>query len=646
LNELGSPAPSHSANSSQPARDTGSFPDTGLRIVSAAAAYLIVAAATRLAISVWPGISLGGFIYLTGDAVFDFLLIAGTSVLFLSLAYLWRKRPVVLRRLHRAFLAIGFFLVILGCINAQAILLIGGPLTYQWLSYADLSSFTSQASLAAAINAQFVLITVLASLGYFALYFGLLRLCAAARMRGFLPPLLGAATVLAAAFVIFAFARSEGVPHYAANPLVEIVATAIRGDTSNLLRDRDSIAPEELPPPTHSQAMLPDAMAGGRKNIVLIVLESVGANHVPGTGSPEAYAWMPNVARYRDRTLAFPNFYTHAAHSTKALFSLLTGRAPTFTFDPETYAYQQASFVTLSGRLKQLGYRTAFFMSGDFAFQSVDRFLANRGFDQLSDKETIGCTGAVYQGSTITWPNLDSIDDQCTARALVKWIAQPADQPFFAIFWTGNTHWPYFSQEAPRPGQFSQDPVHNRYLAALRATDLAVGYLLDELSRREMLDDTIVMIVGDHGQAFKEHGYSIHGSTLYEEEVRIPLLMIGSGLDGSNQALGGLSDIPPTVLHIVGTGPEPSWSGRSLFEPRRPRRVMFFVANSAMAVGFREENRKYIYNLTRGRPYVFNLTGDPGESRNIADEGSADYIRRHASGWMQEQERRLRSLRR
>lgn len=622
------------------------------RILAASAAYLVASSGLRLSKEIWPGISIGGLAHLTKSSIFDFLLVVGLMAAFLAVAYLGRDRPNFAKRLATLFFAIGIVLVWLTCIHVQALSIIGGPLTFQWLYYADFfTSHTSQFAVRSAINRPFLINVAAASMTYVLVYVAFARALGLAREIGRLKPLLATSALLGAAYVAFAFLTGPVAPgreRHAVNPLVEVVSTAIQGDTSDLLRLADAIPPARLPPPTHDRSSLPAGLAAGKaRNVVLIILESVGANHVPGTGGAQTDALMPNLARYRERTLAFPNAYAHVAYSTKSLFSLLTGRVPLFSIAIDTHAFRDSPLVTLSSRLKAIDYRTAFFMSGDLEFHAADRFLAGRGFDRLEDIETIACSGGVYRGSTAEWPNLDLIDDRCTAQAVIKWAERPSRQPFFAMFWTGNTHWPYFSRPEPKAGQYSNHPSRNRYLAALRATDSALGLLLDHFDRTGILDETVVLIVGDHGEAFGERGFSTHGNTLFEEEMRVPLLILGGGAaGGTSTALGALSDVAPTILHLIGAPPEPSWDGRSLFDPNRPRRVMLYSTNEELAVGFREGSRKYSYLITRSQPFVFELADDPGETRNIADENSADYVRRHVAGWMQEQKRRLRPFER
>jgi len=177
----------------------------------------------------------------------------------------------------------------------------------------------------------------------------------------------------------------------------------------------------------------------------------------------------------------------------------------------------------------------------------------------------------------------------------------------------------------------------NRYLGSLRSSDAAIGKVLDHLKKRGLLDSTLVVITGDHGQAFGEHRFRIHGHTIYEEELHIPLILISSQIKTEKRdTLGGMIDLAPTLLHILGLPLEPSWKGRSLFDPHRPDRVFMFAPNQDMVAGYREGTHKFMYSVTRDRTLVYDLANDPAEKHNLADDYDAKKIRGHLSGWLQQ----------
>ncbi|WP_409190039.1 sulfatase [Bradyrhizobium sp. RDM4] len=432
-----------------------------------------------------------------------------------------------------------------------------------------------------------------------------------------------------------------------ANPLVELLTTAWAGDTNTLSTLPSSFSDTDFrinagAEPTNARYNESRRV----KNIILVVMESVGAEYSIGrsqfdkTRMPEEVT--PQLTNARAKGIAFENFYAHTPMSTKSLFSILASRYPLFSYETEISRIGNGQLVTLSSWLKEAGYRTAFFMSGDFKFQNVDKFLVGRGFDVLSDMNTISCDAPAFSGSTAAWPNLDSVDDRCTTAALDDWIGDGRGGPFFGMLWTGNTHWPYFSRGEQL--EFSNTtPNLNRYLNALHSTDAAIGKLFEHLREHGLSGDTLVVIVGDHGEAFGQHGTQVHGNSVFEEEVHIPLLLLNPSLfrEERNQRPGGLVDLAPTILDILKVEAPPAWQGRSMFAIKRSPRVYFMAANSEMIAGYREDNLKFIFNLARNRISVFDLNQDPAETRNIALEmaRAVGEVPERLAAWVQYQEK-------
>jgi len=169
----------------------------------------------------------------------------------------------------------------------------------------------------------------------------------------------------------------------------------------------------------------------------------------------------------------------------------------------------------------------------------------------------------------------------------------------------------------------------NAYINALRSSDAAVGEILGYLRDQDLLHSTLVVILSDHGEAFGEHGLKIHGNSIYEEEVHIPLLLINQHISrfSTVETLGGIIDVGPTIEHLLSLKPDYMLDGRSLFDPNRSDKVFLFAPSLEMVVGYRTGQTKYMYNAVRNRAEVYNLANDPAERRNISDPSSASAIR-------------------
>src|SRR5205814_1117786 len=197
--------------------------------------------------------------------------------------------------------------------------------------------------------------------------------------------------------------------------------------------------------------------------------------------------------------------------------------------------------------------------------------------------------------------------------SLNQWIGDSSlaqnGQPFFAVMWTAMTHFPYFVA-GDELAYGTQDKYFNRYLNALRRGDEALGNLLHALEQKNLLDSTLVIVVGDHGEQFVQHGTYGHASAIYDENVRVPLILINGKLfhgEEYRNVVGGMIDVAPTVLDLFKLPLPNTWQGRSLFASDRANRVYFFSPWSDFLFGMRDGDRKLIFNATGGGSEVYDL---------------------------------------
>jgi lipoteichoic acid synthase len=298
--------------------------------------------------------------------------------------------------------------------------------------------------------------------------------------------------------------------------------------------------------------------------------------------------------------------------------------------------------VDIGRMLKGNGYRTGFFSSSGLAFQLQSQFLLTQGFDRVEDPDTFGAP------KIFSW----GVADSCMTDHLIDWIRREPGRPFYAVAWTIQTHAPY----ALTPGKPVIDFVDshgseeraslNRYLNAEREADAQIGRVFSALRQAHLDQSTVVIITGDHGEAFGDlHDSHFHGLNLFEEDIHVPLILWSPALfshETHTQTVGGHLDIGPTVLDLVGLDVPVGVQGRSLFDPSRPPRVYFFQNKSYLLFGLRSGNWKYIYNSVTGKEQLFDLKGDPQEQTNVAGENPSltHEFRERIAAWVQTQTRR------
>ena len=165
------------------------------------------------------------------------------------------------------------------------------------------------------------------------------------------------------------------------------------------------------------------------------------------------------------------------------------------------------------------------------------------------------------------------------------------------------------------------------YALEVRHLDRSLGELFRFLQDNGLWDETAVFLTSDHGQAFGEHGTCFHGDVLYEELIRVPLIVKApcSGTVG-RRALVSLIDLAPTICEAGGVEPSPSFEGRSMLAgPERD--VVFaetayrtFVSDSPRVVAARTVRWKLIRNEERNKTELYDLEADPEEKRDLSRE--------------------------
>ena len=367
------------------------------------------------------------------------------------------------------------------------------------------------------------------------------------------------------------------------------------------------------------------------RNVLVVVLESTGARHLGAYGAvPDPTPRLTALAR---RSIVFERAYAVYPESVKGLFATLCSRYPAFDTPPEIYA--DVPCGALPRILRGAGYRTALFHSGRFGYLGMEAIIDNRGLDLLEDAGAI--SGEVNSSF--------GVDDASTVRRTLQWIGSvPKDQPFFVTYLPIAGHSPY---EVTRPGPFQGRDDFTRYLNALREGDDALGLLLDGLRALGRDNETLVIVFGDHGEAFGEHpGNFAHTLFIQEENVRVPYVIAAPGAIDAQRRVNRVAsaiDTAPTILDLLGLPPDPLHQGSSLLEPD-PRMALFFTDYSVGWLGLVDGCWKYLFDLDAERSRLFDVCVDPGESRDRSAEfaGRVNEYRQRVRAWAAAQKDAIR----
>lgn len=266
---------------------------------------------------------------------------------------------------------------------------------------------------------------------------------------------------------------------------------------------------------------------------------------------------------------------------------------------------------TLARILTTQGYQTAAFYNASIFFCDDKRATAYgaRRFDfQYAETE-------LRQAPALT----DRV-----LRYLARQRGLQTRQPFFLWVHYFDVHEPYLKH----PGlEFGDRPV-DRYDSEIALVDRSVGRLVAALSPVER--PTLFVLTADHGEEFKDHGGSYHGSTLYEEQIRVPLII---GVPGVKPRVVKepveLVDVMPTMLSLLGLRIPESVRGESLVPELLGRplaeRMAFSEVHTKKMVRYKQ--LKLIHDFRRSTHELYDLSSDPGERQNLIDKRPRDAAR-------------------
>jgi arylsulfatase A-like enzyme len=357
-------------------------------------------------------------------------------------------------------------------------------------------------------------------------------------------------------------------------------------------------------------------------NVLLVTVDTLRADHLGAYGY--ARPTSPHIDAFAKTAVVFERTYAAANHTPRAIPALLSGLYPSRIVWKTKGNYPALSdeTPTLASELKAAGYRTA----GVFPHWY---FHKRRNLHRQFDIWDLSAAPPHDDGSAITAPAV-------TARAKMhlRELAK-SPSPFFLWVHYFEPHYPYVEHKGAR--RFGTKML-DRYDGEVRFVDAYVGELLRELEAVGAATGTVVVLTSDHGEAFGEHKNHWHGHALYDEQVRVPLLVRAPGVAAGRVPWPvSTVDVVPTVLDALGLKARAEASGQSLIALARGSRPMVarpvFVELLAYP-NFRKTMRavivgdlKLIHDVTDNRYQLFDLGRDPQEQDDLAAQRPAEIER-------------------
>ncbi len=344
-------------------------------------------------------------------------------------------------------------------------------------------------------------------------------------------------------------------------------------------------------------------------NVVIIVLEGIQYEYT--SLADEQNNLTPFLNTLTEDGVEFVNTRSTVTHTTKALFALLTGQFPSTSQDIAETVPASKPYAGIATILKEhLGLRTAFFQSAKGNFESRPSLVYNLGFDKFWSRDDLEDANS-FLGYL-------ACDEFSMLEPITKWIKSD-EKPFLLTIMLSVTHDPYevpdwFAEPAKEPLE--------RYKQTVRYTDKFLASLDLELSKLNLKDKTIFCVVGDHGEAFGEHGLLGHEWIAFDEALRVPFCLRAPSLVEPRTKITELVssvDLTPTLLALLGFDISSiGFDGVNALD-RMPddHKVYFSGWMQQGPAGFVQGSRKFIYNPTNEIVTVYDLSADSLEQDRI-----------------------------
>jgi arylsulfatase A-like enzyme len=397
------------------------------------------------------------------------------------------------------------------------------------------------------------------------------------------------------------------------------------------------------------------------RNVIVILVDTLRADHLGTYGY--ARPTSPNVDAFAAETVKFEDARSQASCTFPSANSILTSRWPAaFLGQPDQALGIPEGIPSLAEILHTHGYRTVAVSASAVVRNTPSRFNPTAGYGRGFD---------VFQEDCV-WKSA-----ACVNRQAAPYLAKVGkdDKPLFLYLHYIDPHGPY---QPPKgwPYKFAKDrpakrwvrigdpnPIGNwlykgkenpgftpadlRHLQDLYDDEIAFfdgqfAELLASLRSSGLLEDSIVVFASDHGEEFLEHGHLKHCRTVFDNSIKVPLLMRIPGVDARTVSLPVQNlDIVPTILDYLGVG-----TGGDVFDGRSLRPILEKDPKAgagemqyALQGSFRSASDgryKLIQDLAAGSFTLYDLASDPGEKADVLRRERRAYFRlRDAlTGWV------------
>ena len=305
-----------------------------------------------------------------------------------------------------------------------------------------------------------------------------------------------------------------------------------------------------------------------KKNIILVILESFGHEHVGYLGGTPT---TPNLDRFTKKSLYFTNLYATGTRTSWGISALTTSLYPIPSREYVKASKSQKDFYTTAKTLKNHGYESTFLYAGDVDFDNMKGFLLANGYDKVYGKESFSKAKTKY-----TWGYSDE-DLYNKAFSLAK---KSGEKPFFLTLLTLSSHEP-FDYPKNRVTPYKKAPLEG-FANSIKYADYAIGKFMNRLKQEGLLENTVVAFIADHNN----NPYGAFDVPI--DRYKIPAIIVSNDFKEPKKydKIASQIDFAPTLLDVAGI---------DAFLPTMGSSVLQVERNSALLLA-KKRNFAYLLN--------------------------------------------------
>ena len=353
-------------------------------------------------------------------------------------------------------------------------------------------------------------------------------------------------------------------------------------------------------------------------NIIFYIMESVRKKNVSVYGYKRDT--MPNLKKMiKSGALVFHNAYVNQPRSCKTMSSLLMGTYPDPRLVSIVWKYYNIKDVNLSfiKRLKDNNYTIYF-----------GAMQENEGGDQFGNALRALTKNSIMIQDPVTLlknnpNNRARLDERLLIDNFLNWTKEQ-NSKFSAILWTKSAHMAYISPIK----KWKEKSDIDKYDNCLFNLDRALKSLVNGLKKQKKLENTLIVILGDHGEALGDKLDWGHGNYLYEHSMNIPFIIYNNKIFKGKVDIYNrfqIKDISSTILYMLGIDSKINQS-INIFAKKPTDTIYLSNVHQDYKLGLIYDNYKFVYRPKYELFYLYDLKNDPNEEHNIIREKSKKEI--------------------